>query len=98
MIPLPFTALFPHELPLSEGARETNKIVGTSACPTRKIMDVGAAAFVVHAFLPVTSEFTRIGYRGTFIPNARSPFHAEIAALLGAVEWVSELARCNGRR
>ncbi len=52
---------------------------------------VGAAAFVVHAYCPESGAVQRIGYIGTYFPDARSPFHAEVQALLAAVEWVRRL-------
>ena len=51
----------------------------------------GAAAFVVHAVQTVTSSMTRLGYMGTFIPQARSAFETGLVAITMAVEWILRL-------
>ena len=51
----------------------------------------GAASFVVHACDPSTGMMSRLGYSGHYMHAARSAFHAEILALLLAVDWMHSL-------
>ena len=54
---------------------------------------IGAAAFVVHAVQTVSAAMSRLGYMGTFLPEARSAFEAELIAITMAVEWILSLKR-----